>query len=257
MKVGIAGWSLHRRFFDKKLSLLDYPALCKEEFGVDGVELNSPFFESLEPDYLDQLKRNAEEAGVQLVSIAVDAPGNLSSLDEEERRQSVLTHLPWGSAAGRLGCISYRANTGGSDKATPEEIAQCIKSFSELGQAAAPLGVKVIIENHGGIARYPEPIVEVVKGVGTDKCGTCPDFGNFEADIRYEALEKVMPYAVVVHAKSHDFDENGNHTEWDLARCVQIVKDSGFDGWLMVEFEGKKDDHDGTLRTVELLRSLI
>ncbi len=256
MKIGVAGWSIHRRFFNKEVALLDYPALCKEEFGVSGVELNSPFFESTEDDYLDQLMANADKAGVKLIHISVDAPGNLASLDEEERQATVAEHLKWGRIAGKLGCISYRANTGGSAEAPDDEMAACIKSWTELCADAAPRGVKVIIENHGGIAKYPDPIIRLIEAAGRDRAGACPDFGNWTEDVRYEATARMAPYAVVMHAKFHDFDEQGNHPAWDIARCVQLCKDGGFDGWYLIEFEGQKDDHEGVLRAIELLKAL-
>ena len=45
MELGLAGWSLNRRFRAGELKLLDYPKLVKDEFGLSVIELNSPFFE--------------------------------------------------------------------------------------------------------------------------------------------------------------------------------------------------------------------
>ena len=52
MEISLAGWSINRRFRDQDnpLSLLDYPQLVRDEFGINAVELNSPFFTYEAPD---------------------------------------------------------------------------------------------------------------------------------------------------------------------------------------------------------------
>ena len=80
MDIGLAGWSLNRRFRDKNrpLRMIDYPALARAEFGIDQVELNSPFLEYADPDhqaasaikggYLKELRDRADDAGVRIIA---------------------------------------------------------------------------------------------------------------------------------------------------------------------------------------------
>ena len=44
MEISLAGWSINRRFRNQEepLSLLDYPQLARDEFGINAIELNSP-----------------------------------------------------------------------------------------------------------------------------------------------------------------------------------------------------------------------
>ena len=51
MEISLAGWSINRRFRNQEnpLSLLDYPQLARDEFGINAVELNSPFFSYEDP----------------------------------------------------------------------------------------------------------------------------------------------------------------------------------------------------------------
>ena len=59
MEISLAGWSINRRFRNQEnpLSLLDYPQLSRDEFGINAVELNSPFFTYEDPD-------NPAESGI-------------------------------------------------------------------------------------------------------------------------------------------------------------------------------------------------
>jgi hypothetical protein len=73
-----------------------------------------------------------------------------------------------------------------------------------------------------------------------------------------------MPYAKGVHAKSHVFAADGSDTETDFNRMFKIIKDSGFKGWVSVEYEGGLfkmytkdskylDDYAGTTATKNLV----
>ena len=51
-------------------------------------------------------------------------------------------------------------------------------------------------------------------------------------------LSELMPYAKAVSAKSHVFDAEGNETEIDYQRMMQIVTDAGYHGYVGIEWEG-------------------
>jgi sugar phosphate isomerase/epimerase len=64
----------------------------------------------------------------------------------------------------------------------------------------------------------------------------------------------MMAYAKAVSAKSMDFDAQGNCIETDYNRMLKIVKDSGFKGYLGIEYEGDKiGEYEGILKTKALL----
>ena len=95
--------------------------------------------------------------------------------------------------------------------------------------------------------------------VDMPNCGTLPDFGNFtisdgETYDSYKGVEELMPYAKGVSAKSHAFDENGNESNLDYTRLMQIVKDAGYTGHVGIEYEGSElSEPDGIMATKELL----
>ena len=258
MRIGIGGWSFHRAFQSGNLTLLDFPQLAVKEFGVARIELNSPFFESLQDDYLNTIRERADSAGVRIAHIAVDdSDVDLASLDDPYRRQSVSRSRRWFDVARTLDVPAFRVNTGGSNPPTEPEIAASIESFKELAVDAERSGVKVTIENHNGISADADAILRLLHEVDTPLVGTCPDFGNFPPENRYDQIAKVAPCAVVAHAKMFDFDEHGNETTIDVPRAVEILADAGFDGDLLIEFEGKDDEMEGTRKSLRLLRRVL
>ena len=259
-RLSLAGWSLVRRFRSQEnpLALLDFPRVARQEFGFDAIELNSPFFTSLDADYLEELRGNAEREGVEWLGIAVDRQGDLASLDAEERRRAIQQHVAWLDAAAALGCRFVRANLGGRDTPDPEgALRGGIEGFGALAEAAGERGVTVVLENHWGLTEDPENMVRVFEAVDSPALGALVDFGNFPPEGRYEALERIAPYAKSAHAKFHDFTEGGEHTGVDIARCVNILRTAGYSGWWGIEFEGKGDERSGIRHSKRVLREAL
>jgi len=129
--------------------------------------------------------------------------------------------------------------------------------------------VNILVENHGYLSSNAALVMEMLEQVNLSNCGTLPDFGNFclkregnarwgakcisEYD-RYQGVEELLPRAFAVSAKSHDFDIAGNETHTDYLRMLKLVKQSGYTGFIGVEYEGEKlAEIDGILATKKVL----
>ncbi len=269
MKLSLAGWSLQSLMkphgdMPAKLDLVDFPAFAADQFGIQAVELNSPFFASKDAAYLHELVASADRAGVKLLNIAVDEEGDMSSADETEREIGVESYLPWIDIASAMGIKVIRANSGGNDATTPEDIRvkHGIDSFRRMCDAGVKAGVTVLIENHWGISSNPDAMMAIIDGVtqthGKEAIGTLPDFGNWPEGVdRFESMAKILPRAKAIHAKIYDIDRDLNHPSYSLEECVKVCRKAGYAGFLGLEFEGKGDCMIGVRRGVSLLRSLI
>lgn len=251
MRMSISSYSLHRNINKKEIAMLDFVRIAAERYGVGVVELNSPFFLD-EPGYLDQLREALDEYGIVVHNIAVDR-GNVAAPDGAERDESVAQNASWLDVAREIGCPSIRVNAGHSDD-LEEGLKRSISSFKVIVGRARELGLSVLMENHGGFSSDPDGIMAYVRELGTDNFGTCPDFGNFKEEIRYEALETIAPYAKFIHAKTYAFDADGNETTLDIPRIMRIFEDAGYKGDVSVEYEGPTDEYGGIEATVALLK---
>lgn len=242
-EISLAAWSVHKMFFGGRLTQVDMPKLCREEFGISGLELVNTFFPSPQYSYCKRLLKRANDFDVKILLIMCDGEGDMANADKAIRRQAVRNHRKWVDIAAVLGCHSIRCNSGHGKAGDQDAIKRCAESFSELVEYARPDKINVIIENHGGLSSDPESLVAVMKLVNDPLFGTLPDFGNFPANVdAYDAVRQMMPYAKAVSAKCYDFDESGNETRIDYARMMKIVLDAGYKGYVGIEYEGKRLD---------------
>ncbi|MGB6045123.1 MAG: sugar phosphate isomerase/epimerase family protein [Pirellulales bacterium] len=254
-KISCTEYSLHRMIGGGKLDNLEYAPFVKKEFNLDAVEYwNQPFFDKAEDDeYIADMRKRADDAGVSGTVILIDGEGNLGDPDEKQRVDAVNRHKKWVLCAKQLGCHSIRVNAG-SAGSYDEQLQRAADGLRRLSEFAASHEMSVIVENHGGLSSNGEWLAAVMKRVGLDSCGTLPDFGNFGNYDRYQGVQELMPYAKSVSAKSHDFDAEGNETHTDYLRMMKIVVDAGFNGYVGIEFEGGRlSEVEGVKATKKLL----
>src|SRR5690606_41445392 len=204
--------------------------LCMGKLGVDAVEYWMGAFADKAQDlaYLGEMQKKSEDAGVKQLLIMCDIPngkGDLGNPAEKLRQVAVEEHYPWVEAAKRMGCHSIRVNarSAGSKEEQAKLAADGLRKLSEF---AAPHNINVIVENHGGYSSDGAWLVRGMKEVNLPNCGTLPDFGNFYEYDRYQGVKDMMPYAKAVSAKSHVFDAEGNESEIDYFKMMQIVLDA-------------------------------
>lgn len=266
-KLSLAEWSLHRTLRDesKDVTNLDFPRLAKE-LEIDAIEYVNQFFKDKADDkqYLADLQQRCDDHGVTSVLIMVDGEGQLGDPDDNARKQAVQNHRKWLDAAKFLGCHSIRVNAG-SRGPHSEQRRLAADGLRQLSELAQPMGLNVIVENHGGWSSDADWLVATILDVGMANCGTLPDFGNFflsrgdnpiEFD-RYEGVEKLMPLAKAVSAKTHHFDDQGNETNTDYARMMEIVLRHDYHSHVGIEWEGSSvDEMTGIRLTRDLLRKV-
>ena len=234
--------------------------MARRDYGIGAVEYVNSFFKDKATDqaYLRDLKGRADDHGVRSMLIMCDGEGAIGDPDAGARTQTVENHYRWITAAVALGCHSIRVNA--QSRGTPEEqralAADGLRRLTEFG---AEHEINVIVENHGGLSSNGAWLASVIRAVDHPRCGTLPDFGNFQVAEnewydRYQGVTELMPFAKAVSAKSHEFDSQGNERQTDYRRMLRIVLDAGYRGFLGIEYEGSTlSEPDGIRATHALL----
>ena len=259
-RISLAQWSLHRTIRGGKLDNLDFAQTARKTFGIDAVEYVNQFFPDrvADFDYLDQMRRRADDHGVASLLIMIDGEGQLADPDEARRRKAVENHFKWVVAARYLGCHSIRVNAAGKGEYA-EQQKRAADSLNRIAELAEPYDIGVIVENHGQLSSNGAWLAGVMQLADNPRVGTLPDFGNFhlgggEWYDRYQGVTELMPYAKAVSAKSHEFDGEGNEVRTDYRRMLKIVTDAGYRGYVGIEWEGDDpSEEEGIRRTKALL----
>lgn len=290
-QISLAQWSLHKSIFGDRpndwswfgrmlqespdsllrgnIDPMDFPQIAAEEYGLHIIELVNTFYFGKTKDmpYWEQFKANCDQYDVKVGLIMCDALGDIGDADDAARMKAVENHYPWVNIAQRLGAESIRVNAAG--QGTPEEVAaNAADGLRKLAEYAAPKGINILVENHGGYSSNGAWLAGVMETVDLDNVGTLPDFGNFciergpegcakEYD-RYKGMKELMPYAKGVSAKAHSFDDAGYEEEIDFVRIMKIIKDAGFEGTIGIEYEGSElSEKEGIKKTKALLEKVI
>jgi len=272
LKISLAQWSLHRQIEAGETDPLNFARVAKDTYGIEAVEYVNQFYvdHATDESFWLGMKDRADQAGVQSLLIMVDNEGDLGVADDAARQAAVENHYKWVNAAKLLGCHSIRVNAFGEED--PEAFqAALADAMGNLAEYASQEGINVVIENHGLHSSNAALITEVVRQVGMPNFGTFPDFGNWCLSAQwgstqvpcesaydiYQGVSEFLPFAKAVSAKSYDFDENGNQTKIDYEKMLQIVKDSDYDGYIGIEYEGSSlGEHDGILATKALMERI-
>lgn len=259
-EISLAQWSLHRTLRAGELDNLDFARVTREDFGIAAVEYVNSFFKDKATDaaYLAEMNRRAADHGVYQHLIMCDGEGRLGDPDEGARLQAVRNHHRWVDAARTLGCATIRVNAA-SQGTWDEQAKLAADGLGRLCEYGEEIGINVIVENHGGLSSNGKWLAHVMRLVDHPRCGTLPDFGNFnlgngETYDKYLGVAELMPFAKAVSAKSHDFDDEGNETTKDYRRLMKIVLDAGFRSWVGIEYEGSRlPEREGIMLTKRLL----
>ena len=262
-KISLAEWSLNRTLFSGKLDHLDFCRVAKKDLGINAVEyVNQFFFDKAEDrSYIKEMKDRAKDLGVISLLIMCDGEGDLGSPDQNQRKKAVENHYKWAEAAKILGCHSIRVNAK-SEGSYDEQISLAADGLRNLTEYGASIGINTIVENHGGLSSNGKWLASVIEKVDHPQCGTLPDFGNFKLEDdnwydRYLGVKELMPYAKAVSAKSNDFNSDGEETNTDYYKMMNIVLCEGYSGYVGIEYEGRSlDEMSGIRATKKLLEKV-
>lgn len=242
-RISLAEWTINPELKSGKIDHLDF-AKVAHDHGIHAIEYVNQFFMDKANDsaYLGEMKKRAADLGVKSLIIMCDREGNIGDPDEAKRNQTVDNHRKWIDAAKFLGCHSIRVNAGSSGT-WEEQVKLATDGLAKLTAIGAEHDLNVIVENHGGLSSNADWLAEVIAGVGHERCGTLPDFGNFqikagESYDSYRGVEKLMKWAKGVSVKDTVWDDHGKQTDLDYDRMLKIVLAAGFHGYCGIEHGG-------------------
>ena len=266
MKLSLAAYSFHRLMARRgtpeeiaraRMSIESFIDFCAEQ-RLHGTELTTYYFPAeITADYLNSLKQRTHRLGLSISGTAI---GNDFCLPPGPQRDAQLEECRrWIDVAADLGAPVIRIFAGHVPPGDSEDaaVARCVDAISQVLEHAARRGVFLALENHGGVTATADGLLRLVRQVPDSPWfGVNFDSGNFRSADPYGELKKIAPYAVNAQIKVRMHPE-GRSEPTDFARVIGILKDAGYRGFVVLEYEEAEDPFTAIPRYLDLLRDQI
>lgn len=286
MKFAVCSYSLSSLVNKGEKTEKELISLAKE-MGFEGFE----FSEIRTPDGMDkisyakELSDEAKRVGIPLVQYSIGADfiyGSDGDLEKEIERLKDEVDV-----AVALGVEGMRHDTTGGYKdedakkyTFSDALPRIIEGCRRVSEYAKEKGIKTMTENHGYFSQDSDRVRQIVEGVNYKNFGTLVDIGNFLCvdEKPSDAVKNVCKYAFYVHAKDFCYrkkDEilspdgffetrNGNylkgtilgHGDVPVFEALSIIKNSGYNGYVTLEFEGLEDAELGCKYGLNTLKAV-
>lgn len=238
--ISLAQWALVDEIKSGKWKTLDFPKIARKDFDINGIEFVNTLFEVPTIVYLNTLKQNATDNGVEMVLIMVDDEGDGCAATKEERKQFAVNHRKWIDIAHYLGCHAIRTNCRGAAEVSKEDaLLFASETYHLLLEYASESNVKILIENHGGVSNNPDWMVSLMKEVDHPLFGIYPDWREPSPDFdNYTYLEKTVAFAKGMSYRNQPKEEL-------TAKMIRLCKREGYHGWYGIESKGREGIRQG------------
>ena len=120
---------------------------------------------------------------------------------------------------------------GATREAVQAWISAALRECAEHGQK---FSVKIGVQNHGDFLKTGQQLLDLVKAVDSKSCGPIVDTGYFKTADPYVDMALVGSAAVNWQIKQSPLGE-GSEVPTDLVKLVDIVRKSGYTGYLPIE----------------------
>jgi hypothetical protein len=233
------------------MTIMDLPKIARDELGMRILDINTNSLGSIEPDHAERLRAEVDRTGCIVTNIKLNQRDiDMNHADPAERERALAVYRKSVDAAAILGARWVRPLP--PDEKPDMQIH--IDGYRALADYAATNDIQVIVEEYGWMRGDPDSVPTLIDAVDRGLAAS-PDTGSWDDDARYEGLARCFPLAVTCDYKAFVLSADGEHTDYDLRRCWQLGRDTGFRGpWC---FEHWNESLPDLLRELRMLKDMI
>ena len=286
MKVGLSTYSLLEAIEAGEMTILDVFQWVADH-GGEHVEL-VPYGFSLVDDIelATAVKEKAAELGLEISNYSM--PANFVQATEAEFEEEVARIKKHVDLLDHMNIRHLRhdvtAFTLPPEKRTIEyfenALPQMVEGSRRIADYAAQFAITTTIENHGMAVQHSDRVQRVLQAVDRPNFKTTLDVGNFLCvdEDPIVGVSKNLPYASLIHVKDFYIRPSNEHPgkgKWfesangnflrgsifgqgdvNTREIIKRVKQSGYDGYLTLEFEGMEECRMGSRIGLENVKRL-
>ena len=265
MKVGIDSYCYHRFFGEvypgqqpaARPYTMDSFLDRAKQLGCGGVSLESCFFPEFGAEYLTGLRRRLDDLEFDRV-YAWGHPDGLEAGGSLKAKVEMIAHIEHARLIGAPVMRVVGSSLMYRFEPHEPQLKILAEWFREATEIAAKHGIRLAVENH--IDYTSDEILWLIEQVGSEYFGINLDTANFlrVVDHGEEAAPMLAKHVYATHVKDIKPVKGVGVREWYYFSCVaageglieiekiaQILKDSGYTGFLAFETDMPHPDYTG------------
>lgn len=272
LKLGCMSLSYKDEFAADKLDLEQFIERAYQ-LGLDGIDIHTRAFASLDAGYLRSIRMKAFRRGLALSYIGVSS--NYGK-PQAELAAEVATTKEWIDVAEFMGIPLVRVFAawipeGDSEEEVWARMMPCLEEVAAYGEEKGVV-VGLHNHNHGCVTRTGQDVRRIIEGVDNPYFSHILDTGQYVGSPGasgqrghedpalnfYGSIAETAPLAVHVRCKIYRIQSGVE--EWlNYPRIFEILRGVDYNGWLSVVYEGQDAEAEATAvpKAVRYLRGLM
>lgn len=281
MKLGVSTYSLFQALKSGEMDIMGVIDWIADQGGehVEIVPLGFDLPGNLE--LADEIRLKAQSRGIEISNYAIGA--NFLTDSREAYEQEIKRVKGEVDLAARLGVQRMRHDVASSEDRSianfNKELERMAEACRQIADYASQYGIITSVENHGYFVQHSDRVQTLIQAVDRSNFRTTLDVGNFMCvdENSVAAVKNNLPFASMVHVKDFYLRPSyqnpgtgwfqtlqGNHLrgaivghgDIDMKEVLRVIKSSGYDGFISLEFEGMEECKMGTMIGLQNIRRL-
>ncbi|NRF92366.1 sugar phosphate isomerase/epimerase [Paenibacillus frigoriresistens] len=281
MKLGVSTYSLFQALKSGEMDIMGVIDWIADQGGehVEIVPLGFDLPGNLE--LADEIRVKAQSRGIEISNYAIGA--NFLTDSQEAYEQEIKRVKGEVDLAARLGAKRMRHDVASSEDRSianfNKELERMAEACRQIADYASQYGIITSVENHGYFVQHSDRVQTLIQAVDRPNFRTTLDVGNFMCvdEDSVAAVKNNLPFASMVHVKDFYLRPSyqnpgtgwfqtlqGNHLrgaivghgDIDMKEVLRVIKSSGYDGFISLEFEGMEECKMGTSIGLQNIRRL-
>jgi sugar phosphate isomerase/epimerase len=244
LKLSLNAYSFNEALRSGSMSLKDLLEFCAlHEF--DAVDITGYYFPNYpkvpSDDFIFRIKRKAFQLGLDISGTGIR--NDFSVADKAKRKNDVELIKQWIVVASKIGAPVIRIFSGLNIPKgyTWSEVAGwMVRDIKECVAFGKKHGVVVAVQNHNDFIQTAAQVETLIEMVDSDWFGLVLDIGSFRTGDPYAEIKQTAKYAVNWQLKENLYLD-GKETRTEVRRIIDIVRSSGYRGYLPIETLGAGD----------------
>lgn len=244
LKISLNAYSFNGPLSKGEMTLDGLLEFCADHHfdAVDPTGYYFPGYPQVPSDrYLYDLKRKAFGLGLEISGTGVR--NDFMEPDANKRKADIGLIKNWIIAAEKIGAPVIRIFSGTQkpNGFSWEQIADwMVRDMQECVEIGKNHGVVVAVQNHNDFIQTADHVKTLIDKVNSPWFGLILDTGSYAVGDPYKEISSNIPYAVSWQIKEL-INRNGTEEPIDLDKLMDIIKTSGYRGYLPIETLGPGD----------------